>query len=188
MNNTFTTIGASNHSDTVRSLNDYYATDPVAILYLKKYNLLTDAKYWECACGKGNLSRQLEKIGYEVKSTDLFDYNYGVAGVDFLECDEVFNGNIITNPPFKLVNEFIKKGLELASDRLYIFARIQILEGLKRYEEIFRINPPVYVCPFVKRIKCEINGEFPKESAICYAWFIWDNKDNNGETKVKWLI
>ena len=55
----FVTLGASNHTDKVREINDFYATDPIAI------DKLVDAiqlpkKIWECACGTGCLSERLK--------------------------------------------------------------------------------------------------------------------------------
>ena len=49
----FSNIGASNHSKLEREKNDYYATDPLAVRLLDKYNLLDNQPYWETACGGG---------------------------------------------------------------------------------------------------------------------------------------
>ena len=187
----FSTIGASSHSKYERVKNDYYSTDPSAITLLHNYDLLDkDVPYWETACGGGNLSKELKRLGYNVvKETDLFDRGYGESGVDFFKETQVFQGNTITNPPYSFINDWIVKSLEITSNKVYIFGRIQTIETIDRYKRIFKNNPPLYVCPFVKRIKCYRNG-ITKEynSAISYAWFIWDNNDNSGETKIKWLI
>jgi len=68
-----------NKSDS-RAKNDFYSTDPYAIDVLENQKLLGKGSYWECACGNGNLSKQLIKYGYDVHSTDLFDYGYGWGG------------------------------------------------------------------------------------------------------------
>ena len=187
----FTGIGSSAHTDKLRSKNDFYVTDPSAIVLLDKQGLLDKNDcYWECACGNGSLSSKLIELGYNVgRSSDLYDYGYGESGVDFLKQLKKFKGSIITNPPFQTLNEFIIHGLELASNKLYIFARIQTIESYVRYNKIFRDNPPLWVCPFVKRVPCYSQNETTfKNSAICYAWFIWDNQDTTHETKMKWLI
>lgn len=190
INSTFATMGASTHSKYPREENDYYATDPLAVTLLDKHDLLDkDVTYWECACGDGALSKELMRLGYTVsKNTDLFDRGYGEIGVDFLECTDVFDGNILTNPPFTLLDDFITKGLELANNKLYIFGRIQTIESVRRWNNIFKDNKPIWVCPFVKRIKCYTSSHDIKYSAICYAWFIWDNQTDENDTKVKWLI
>ena len=173
-----------------RAENDLYTTNPIAITLLDKHNLLNhNIMYWECACGDGSLSEELKRLGYDVISTDLYDYNYGNDGVDFLKCDTEFKGDIITNPPFKILTEFILKGLELTNQKLYIFSRLQTLESINRYTKIFRDNPPVYVCPFVKRVPCYKNGDKNNGSSVTpYAWYIWDNEDDSSETRIKWLI
>lgn len=75
----FRGIGASNHTDKDREINDYYATPPAAIdCLLEKATL--DKNIWECACGQGHISKRLIELGYNVKSTDLIDRGYGVGG------------------------------------------------------------------------------------------------------------
>ena len=145
--------------------------------------------YWETACGSGRIAKELKRLGYHVsKETDLYDRGYGSTGVDFFECNEVFQGNTITNPPYSLINDWIKHSLEITSNKVYIFCRIQTIETIKRYE-IFKDNPPILICPFVKRINCYRNDDTSfKQSAVCYSWFIWDNTVDNVDTKVKWLI
>lgn len=187
----FSNIGASNHSRYEREVNDYYSTDPLAITLLDKYGLLdTDVPYWETAVGGGNLALELKRLGYDVvKETDLYDRGYGDSGVDFFKCKEVFQGNTITNPPYKHINDWILHSLKVTANKVYIFARIQTIETISRYNKIFKNNPPVLICPFVKRIQCWRNNDTNiNGSAVCYAWFIWDNKDNSKETVVKWLI
>ena len=186
----FANIGASNHSSYDREKDDYYATDVSAIDMLHKHNLLVDGKYWECACGDGRLSERLKEYGYDVISSDLFDRGYGVTGVDFLIQENGYD-NIITNPPYTFINDFLVKGIELAEHRLYIFARLQTLETIGRYNKVFKDNPPRYVCPFVKRIPCYRGGENDKrfkQSAVAYAWFIWDKTEPDKECEIRWLI
>ena len=186
----YASIGATNHSKYPRGENDFYITDPLAIRLLDRQKLLDkNNKYWECACGNGSLSKELTRLGYDVVSSDLFDRGYGKSGIDFLKCNDKFDGNIITNPPFSLLEKFILKGLDLTDNKLYIFARIQAIETLSRYNNIYKNNPPVWICPFVRRIRCfkQNDGKIEK-GATCFAWFIWDNQDNSNETRVRWLI
>lgn len=185
----FATIGATNHTEKTRPNNDYYTTDPIAIDLLQKHHLLGKGKYWECACGKGDLSERLKYYGYDVYSSDISDHGYGDTGIDFLNQNRQFE-NILTNPPYTLITDFILKGLELAENSLYIFGRIQLLESMGRWEAIFRGNPPTYVCPFVKRVSCYHDGvKDNKGSAVCYAWFIWHKKLLQcNRTQIKWLI
>lgn len=183
-------IGASNHTDKEREKYDYYATDPSAITLLHKHGLLLKSPiYWESSCGGGNLSNELIRLGYKVLSSDKYDHGYGTVGLDFFDTTGYFDGCIITNPPYNVINEYITHALNICTNKIYIFCRIQTIETINRYDKIFRDNPPSWICPFVKRIPCyRSSEESPKGSAVCYAWFIWDKKDSSGDTRVKWLI
>lgn len=187
----FVTLGATNHSTTDRAEFDYYATDPIALeLLLEKEQFSKDV--WECACGAGHLSKVLEKHGYNVKSTDLIDRGYGVGGVDFLKCYKEFDGDIVTNPPYKYAKEFVKHAIEIITDnhRVVMFLKIQFLEGKAR-RKLFDKYPPKIVYVSTGRINCCKNGNFSKEqrsdsSAQAYAWFIWE-KGFQGEPIVRWF-
>ena len=119
----------------------------------------------------------------------MVDRGYGTPNKDFLKDTEMKDGNLITNPPYKYLQEFILKGLELTNNKLYIFAKIQSLEGIKRYENIYSKRSPEKVCVFVKRINCYRNGDTTNyQSAVCYCWLIFDNKNPTKDTKLMWLI
>lgn len=173
-------------SDYVRQNEDFYSTDPLAIDYLLKHEKF-DNKVWECACGNGNLAKRLEEFGYEVHASDLVDRGYGDYGLDFLEQDMCFDGDIITNPPYKYATEFVEKALELTNRKVAMFLKIQFLESQKRYERLFMNNPPKKVLPFVKRIDCWRNDDRSlKGSTVLYAWFIFD-KEYDGKTYIEWI-
>jgi hypothetical protein len=187
----YKTLGASNHTDKERETNDFYATDPIAIDVLCGVEKFSK-NVWECACGQGHLSRRLEQHGYTVKSTDLVDRGYGEGDVDFLQEKGVFEGDIITNPPYKVAREFIEKGLEIVpvGNKVAMFLKVQFLEGKAR-KQLFYANPPKVVYVSSSRLLCAKNAEFEKMiegggSAVAYAWFIW-YKGFQGETVLKWV-
>ena len=95
----FTTLGASNHTEKEREINDYYATDPIAVDALLQGGAELNHKIWECSAGQGHLSERLIELAYEVHSTDLIDRGYGEGGIDFLQTTEMWDGDILTNPP-----------------------------------------------------------------------------------------
>lgn len=184
----FKMLGASNHCKEEREENDFYATDPQAIDELLKYETF-NKEIWENACGKGHLSERLKKYGYNVLSTDLIDRGYQDIQIDFLsDATYTFQGDIITNPPYKYCKEWILKSLNSIpnGNKVALFLKLQTLESQKRYEEIFSKYPPKAVYVFVKRIECAKNGEFKGTSAVCYAWFVWE-KGFTGDTILKWI-
>lgn len=141
---------------------------------------------WECACGDGSMSRVLEKTGARVRSTDLFDRNYGEAGHDFLKAHKRA-GNIVTNPPYNCAEGFIVNGLKLADRKFALLLRLAFLEGANRANTIFSNTPPSRVWVFSERITFYMKGA--KESGsgtTAYAWFVWDKAAPRG-TELKWL-
>lgn len=188
---TFKTIGASNHTDKERENNDYYATEPYAAELL--CDLFQFSPYiWECACGEGHLSKVFERKGYLVKSTDLIDRGYGIGGVDFLQCNQPFPGDIITNPPYKFAQKFVEKALSLIPDGHHVamFLKLTFMEGKGR-KKLFEKSPPQIVYVSSSRLLCAKNGEFQKMrdgggSAVAYGWYIWE-KGFHGNTTLKWF-
>ena len=173
---TYVTLGASNHTEKERETNDYYATDSIAVdVLLSKATLAHNL--WECACGQGHLSERLKQFGYNVLSTDLIDRGYGVGGVDFLKCREHFDGDIITNPPYKYAREFVEYALELIpiGNKVFMFLKLQFLEGKAR-RSLFNTGQLKTLYVSSSRILCAKNGDFESMkqgggSAVAYAWY-----------------
>lgn len=191
---TFVQLGASNHSSKEREQNDFYATDPKALeIFLDKLNedkIYLHKNIWECACGKGHLSKVLKQRGYEVYSTDLIDRGFNDDTFDFLTRENAnYSCDILTNPPYKHAKEFVEKALEIQADGYFtiMFLKIQFLEGQAR-KKLFEIYSPKYVYVNSKRQTCYINGNMRKKmsSAACYCWFVWA-KGFKGETTIRWI-
>ena len=136
------TLGARNYAQNERETNDYYATEPKAIELLCDIETFSPT-LWECACGEGHLAKALENRGYKVIASDLIDRGYGEGGVDFLKCDKPFNGDIITNPPYKYAQEFVEHALGVITEghKVIMFLKVQFLEGKAR-RKLFEKYPP----------------------------------------------
>lgn len=184
----FRILGASNHVEEEREEHDYYATDPIAIKLLleqEKFN----KKILEPACGEGHLSKPLIKAGYNVTSRDLIDRGYGIGGIDFLAIDNLsFDGDIITNPPYRYAQEFIMKSLQIIpkGNKVAMFLKLTFMETKGR-KQMFIEFPPKVIYVSSSRITCYKNGEtFNTNSAIAYAWYVWE-KGFKGNTTVRWI-
>jgi hypothetical protein len=179
--------------NTERHSEDFYATEPNALILfierLKLDGIEINKKVWECACGKRHLANVLLDYGHEVRMTDLVKRIDGVCEEDFLGIVYTFDGDILTNPPFNLAEKFVEKGMELleGGNKLFLFLKIQFLEGQKR-KELFRKYPPKYVYCYSARQKCARDGEFEKYTATTqfYAWFVWE-KGYKGDTIIRWI-
>lgn len=189
----FVCNGASNHSDVIREENDFYATPPIATEQLLKiFNLDKTKTILEPCCGKGHISRILEKNGFKVISNDLIYRGYGSGGIDFLLDKRVNNDiNIVTNPPYKFAQQFVEKSMEFVKEGNYVimFLKLTFLEGGKRYE-MFKKYPPKFIYVFSDRVNSSLGGDFEKDSeqggAVCYAWYIWE-KGYNGKPTIDWI-
>lgn len=174
-----------------REINDFYATEPkameIALPYLQEIGL--NKNVWECACGMGHLSEVLKDSGYIVKSTDLIDRGYGQGGVDFLKQELAWNGDILTNPPFKLAKEFVAHGMKLIENgnKVMFFLKIQFLESKTR-KAMFQKYPLRNLIVYSERQKCAKNAEFEKYTATtqCYAWFVFE-KGYEGVPQIMWI-
>lgn len=172
-----------------REKNDFYATDPKAMYKLLEHETFNQ-DIWEPACGEGNLSEVLKEKGYNVYSTDLIDRGYANDHFDFLKTEKKWQGDIITNPPFKLAIEFVKKSLECvdAGNKIAMFLKLNYICGVKRYNEIYSTFPPQRIYAFVHRVGCAKNNDFVNrgQSAMDYAWFVWE-KGKYAPTELKWI-
>ena len=120
-------IGSHNMSKGDRQEQDFYATSPEAAEYLIKIEDL-QRNIWECACGKGHLSKVFVDHGFFVKSTDLIDRGYGNGGVDLLKTTDVLQGDIVTNPPYKHAEDFIRHALEIVPDGSKVCMFLKLLQ------------------------------------------------------------
>ena len=182
-------LQATNHSKYVRPEADFYATDPKCVDDLLGVEDISHSVL-EPACGAGHISKRLIERGRHVVSFDLHDRGYGMVGVDFLSKCWHWKGDIVTNPPYNLAEQFVRHALGSVEDgdKVAMFLRIQFLESVKR-KLLFESQPPKRVYVYSARQKVGRNGDFVyfnQSSVICFAWFVWE-KGFQGDTILKWL-
>lgn len=168
--------------------DDLYETPPVAVQALLRVEKL-DHLVWEPACGPGSIVGVLRAAGHEVIAGDLVDYGCPLStpGIDFLmetrapmkvEC-------IVTNPPFKLGNEFVEKALDLCP-RVIMLLRLAFLESERR-RRILDSGHLARVHVFRKRLPMMHRHGWtgPKAgSGMAFAWFVWD-RAHTGPTELR---
>ena len=136
---------------------------------------------WEPAAGRRAIADELIADGYAVVATDLVAR--GAPGVvprlDFLlETSAPKNcRRIITNPPFKLADEFARHALELVDD-VFLLLRLAYLQGAER-SDLIDGGKLAAVYPFVERLpmmhRDGYEGKKLKDGGIPFAWFYWSN-------------
>lgn len=162
---------------------DDFPTPPWATRALIEHILedkagLKDMSCLEPACGAGHMAKVLNEYFGEVRSADAFNYGYGDIR-DFLTFPYETNAVdwVITNPPFRLAEEFVMRALQVARSGVAILARTVFLESVGRYKGIFLTTPPSKFAQFVERVpmvKGRLDGK--ATTATGYAWLVWEKK------------
>jgi len=186
------------NSKAIRQKENYYATDPQAVsIFLDKMvedEVILNNSLWEVSCGGGHISSVLENRGYSVKSSDIVDRGFkGTEIINFLTIkpkDINWNGDIITNPPFKFAENFVRQAFNILKDgnKLFLFLKIQFLESKAR-KSLFNKYPLKYIYVYSERQRTAKNGDFDKYingNTLCFAWFIWE-KGFKGDTILRWI-
>ena len=149
-----------------------------------------DMTAWEPACAEGHMSRPLTESFGTVISSDVHDYGFGEVR-DFLfpgpqpEADW-----IITNPPFRLGQEFARTAIERAECGAALLVRTAFLEGGARHAGLFQPHPPAWVLQFVERVpmvKGRLDGT--ASTATSYCWIVWHGryKPAHWTTQFGWI-
>ncbi len=188
----YANLGASNHSMGDREERDFYATPPLAVRDLMELEKF-DKNIWEPACGLNHITNILIESGYNVRFSDIVDRSaeQNIEIYDFLTNKDIWEGDIITNPPYKYASEFVEKALETVTEghKVAMFLKLSFLETKKRYE-LFQKYPIKKIYVASNRLGCAKNGEFNGKdniaSAVCYCWFIWE-KGYMGQTTIDWF-
>lgn len=155
-------------------------------------------KVWEPACNRGHMVRPLKEYFGRVHASDIHDYGYEFDGQERV-VDFVFPGSespciaasgldwIITNPPFRLAEQFVRRALELRPrGGVAVLVRIAFLEGIGRYQLLFRDTPPSIVAQFTERVVM-VKGRLDPvgSTATAYCWLVWTATP--GPTRMVWI-
>ncbi|MHB0769847.1 class I SAM-dependent methyltransferase [Bradyrhizobium sp. 1.29L] len=133
----------------------------------------------EPACGAGHMARPLKEYFGKVKASDIHAYGYGSVA-DFLSAP-IQAGSVdwvITNPPFRLAEDFIKRARIVARHGVAILARTVFLESVGRYREIFEQSPPAKFAQFTERVPM-VKGRLDAKASTAtgYAWIVWEKRE-----------
>ena len=130
---------------------------------------------WEPACGRGHMSKVLWEYFGKVRSTDAHDYGYGDVA-DYLATKPPRGGYdwLITNPPFRLAEQFIARALDTSKWGVAVIVRTAFLESVGRYNTLFSRRPPSHILQFAERVVMHKGKLAPNGStATAYCWLVW---------------
>lgn len=183
--NVYATLGASNHATGERHPDDLYCTHPKAVEELLKIENFSP-EIWEPCDGLGHVSTVLAAKGYNVRRSDLHTRDRDIEQLDFLSCEDLWDGDVVTNPPYSRATDFVRKALSVVADghKVAMWLRILYLESAER-KRLFSEYPPVRVWISSRRIPCGKEGKFGA-SAQGFAWFVWE-KGYKGSTTLGWF-
>ena len=158
---------------------DLYETPPAAVRALLAVEELP-RRIWEPCAGRGAIVRELIDAGHRVTASDLHswpDADPGImGGRDFFRIDRAPIGCscIVTNPPFKAADGFVRHGLELVP-LVVVLLRLAALEGAGRADLIDRHLARVWLgrerLPMMHR-----DGWQGRRLAVAgapFAWFVF---------------
>jgi hypothetical protein len=178
----------SQHSFEERG-NDAYWTPPEATRALLQLEDLPKHVI-DPACGTGAILDVLSPHGHIVYGQDIVDYGWpGTVLQDYLTDDWGSRDHaIVTNPPFKLANQFIRKALADGVRYHAWLLRMNFVESLGRLP-MFRGNPPARVHISSRRLPMMHRHGWTGKKAgsnTCHAWFIWD-QDSSDRGQMFWF-
>jgi hypothetical protein len=135
------------------------------------------------------MSVTLAEYFREVSSFDVFDYNFGGVA-DFLKtenADHSFDW-VITNPPFRLGEEFINRAMNIARHGVAMLTRTVFIESVGRYERLFRANPPSRFAQFTERVPM-VKGRIDKKASTAtgYSWLVWEKDQLGRGAELVWI-
>lgn len=182
-----------------REEHDFYATAPEDthnfINALERDGIFLNGKSINEPCaGAGHIVDVLNERFPDSKViySDLISRREDVQGdKDFLTSDYEQTDIWLTNPPFKHAQEFVEKGLEKATDKVIILAKLSFLEGIKRIE-FYKNSPLKYVYVYTYRANTLRNGQElneqgkPWATVLAFAWFVFE-KGYEGEPIIRWI-
>jgi hypothetical protein len=120
-----------------------WATRALVAHVLKDFGPFDRQSVLEPACGAGYMARPLAESFGHVLASDIHPYGFGSVR-DYLAVPYEANAvdGVITNPPFRLAEEFVLRSLIVARKGVAILARTVFIESVGRYRNLFLQRPP----------------------------------------------
>ncbi len=141
----------------------------------------------EPAANRGHMVAPLREYFARVEASDVHDYGFGFDQRDYLfgpDPDPV--DFTITNPPFRLAEDFIERMRRTSEVGCAVIVRSAFLEGVGRHQRLFSINPPTIVLQFSERVVMH-KGRLSQggSTATAYAWLVW--LTGHYGTELRWI-
>ena len=141
----------------------------------------------EPAANRGHMVKPLAEYFRDVEAADVHDYGVGYPVLDYLFGPPPVSVDwTITNPPFRLAEQFIERALATSTCGVAMIVRAAFLESVGRYERLFAATPPNFVLQFSERVVMHKGRLAPEGStATAYAWLVWEPPLD--DTQLSWI-
>lgn len=175
------------------SLDDF-PTPPWATRALMEHVIPWDAysremNCLEPACGAGHMAKVLKEYFHLVHATDVHPYGYGAVD-NFLQANHDSGSFdwVVTNPPFRLAENFIAEALGIARVGVAMLVRTVFIESVGRYERLFLPNPPSIFAQFTERVPM-VRGRLDRKASTAtgYAWIVWLKNPQKAFPRMAWV-
>lgn len=161
-----------------REKDDFYATPPLcthALLNVEInliHGVFKGPSVWEPCAGDGAILRVLWERNIEVVATDLVQRGACESRIDFLMERKPLAPNIITNPPFKLANQFVRHAFDIGIEYMAMLLPASFPNSEKS-AKTFDIWKPARIHALGWRPDFTGQG---KPTMRC-SWFVWQRGD-----------
>jgi hypothetical protein len=169
--------------------NDYYVEPPwIVDALLDAEEIPLGTICWDPSCGGGNIPDRAYARGIQCGGSDVVDRGYGYAA-DFFGFERPLGDAsvIISNPPFGVMERYVRHALSLVSGRVIILARLAFLESQTR-ASFFAETPLARVWVSRRRASMPPGGTDikAKGGSIPFAWFVWAH-GHHGPPTIGWI-
>lgn len=143
----------------------------------------------EPAANRGHMVRPLSEFFATVEAADQHDYGFGFPVRDYLfGPPPPVVGWTITNPPFRLAEQFIQRAIASSESGVAMLVRAAFLEGIGRYDRLFSQTPPSDILQFTERVVIHKGRLAPGGStATAYCWLVWDWSSTAPLPRFHWI-
>lgn len=147
---------------------------------------LIDLTAWEPAANRRFMARALGEYFGQVFETDIEDYGAGVSRLDFISLRDGLGLTplpgfaadvdwIVTNPPFKDLQDWIDVAMKTARVGFALLCRTAAIETVDRFEKLWKAQQGhLLFAQYVERVPMvEGRCDPAASSATAYGWIVW---------------
>lgn len=160
----------------MRNKHDFYPT-PVSVITALLDNLgWGPSAIWEPCAGDGRVVEMMRARGNVVLAGDIQE------GKDFFEYTEALTPNLITNPPFKPIRQFIDHAFDIGVQRMALVCPERLWACKKGREQFEKYRPSRFVNMDWREDYLGKGGKPDRALAVA----IWDMPNSHTTTYEIW--